>query len=179
MPSGLEAQLDRELERAIRDDPAFAQWLLSHTKFADRSATYLWSRSDSPWGTIDYRYVDIETGLEKSVRKQCETDVLAVFRTGDDQIVALHIENKIGSGKFTELQPEMYSQRAEQWKDNVRYKSYTDFETILLAPESFHQRNLDRCGLFDRFVSHEAIAEHLPAFASRAPGAQEVRSQAP
>lgn len=51
MAAPTEKELDAALEIAFKSNPEFTRWFLSKTKFADRSATYLWSRSDHPWGT--------------------------------------------------------------------------------------------------------------------------------
>jgi hypothetical protein len=164
MAAPTEKQLDAALEAALKSDSKFTQWFLSKTKFTDRQAAYFWSRSDHPWGTIDYTSTDPETGITETSRKECETDVLVVLHTQDNEAVALHIENKIEAGKFTALQPELYAPRAEQWKGNPKYQSYTDFQTVLVAPNAFRDRNLAQANLFDCFIAHEDIARFIPLF---------------
>jgi hypothetical protein len=164
MSAPTEKQLDAALDVALKERPEFAQWFLSKTKFSGRNAKYHWSRSDHPWGTINYTFTNPDTGASETVRKECETDVLAVFHTHDGEAVALHIENKIGSGKFTALQPELYGPRAEQWKSNPKFQSYTDFQTVLVAPNQFRERNQTQAEIFDCFISHEEIAQFIPLF---------------
>jgi hypothetical protein len=159
-----EKQLDVALETAFKAQPEFVQWFLDRTRFSGRGAKYHWSRSDHPWGTIDYTTTNPNTGLTETSRKECETDVLVVLKAEDGEILALHIENKIGSGKFTALQPELYRPRAEQWKGNPRFHNYTDFQTVLVAPKSFHDRNRAQVELFDCFITHEDIAKFIPLF---------------
>ena len=161
-----EKQLDAALEESFKSDPDFTRWFLSKTKFSGIPATYFWSRSDHPWGTIDYTITNPETGTEETSRKECETDVLVVFETEQGDRIALHIENKIGTGKFTALQPELYRPRAEQWKNNPKYQNYTDFDTVLVAPKQFQERNEAQAALFGSFIAHEEIAEFISAFQS-------------
>ena len=161
-----EKELDAALENAFKSNVAFTRWFLSKTKFADRSATYLWSRSDHPWGIIRHPTINPETGLEEMSLKECETDVLVVLQAEDNEHLALHIENKTAGGKFTLLQPELYQLRAEQWKGNPKYQSYTDFDTVLVAPTRFQERNVAQASLFGSFIAHEEIAEYIPLFGS-------------
>lgn len=174
MTAPTEKQLDAALESALKERADFVQWLLAKTKFANRGAIYHWSRSDHPWGTIDFTSLDPETGLTGTSKKQCETDVLVVLLAEDGEFVALHIENKIGSGKFTESQPEMYKPRAEQWRGKPKYKSYTDFQTVLIAPHEFWERNQKQASCFDCFISHEEIAPFIPMFGEARNDAQKA-----
>lgn len=164
MSAPSEKQLDAALDAAFKEQPDFVQWFLSKTKFSGRGATYFWSRSDHPWGTINYTATNPETGQLETSRKESETDVLVVLKALDGEAVALHIENKVGSGKFTVLQPELYRPRAEQWMGNPKYQSYTDFQTVLVAPRLFHDRNRTQAELFDCFIPHEEIAGFVSLF---------------
>lgn len=162
----IEKQLDVALDQALRSDQSFLQWFLSRTKYARRGAKYFWSRADHPWGTIDFTLIDAETGVKVVTRRECETDVLLVVKASDGEHLAVHIENKLGLGRFTASQPEMYRQRAEQWKGRPKYQSYTDFVTILVAPEAFRHGNQAQAAVFDVFISHEEIAAYIPLFCS-------------
>ncbi|WP_449427763.1 hypothetical protein [Rhodanobacter umsongensis] len=159
-----EKELDAALEKAFKEDEAFAQWFLARTKFAHRGAKYFWSRSDHPWGRIPYATINTQTGASEISLKESETDVLVVFQAQDEEFLALHIENKIGSGKFTALQPELYAPRAEHWKGNPKYGAYTDYQTILVAPRIFQERNKFQAHIFDCFIAHEEIAGFIPLF---------------
>lgn len=163
-----EKQLDAALEHAFKSDPEFARWFISKTRFADRSATYHWSRSDHPWGRVAYVVADPKTGAEVSSIKECETDVLVVFKANDGEHIALHVENKLGTGRFTAHQPELYAVRAKQWQGDPKYGSYTDFDTVLLAPRAFIQGNADQARHFGCVISHEELAEYLPQFSTYA-----------
>lgn len=165
MNKNSESMLDIALDEALRTNAAFVAWLLSQTKFAHLQACYHWSRADNPWGTITITVTEPHTGKSSTVRRESETDVLVVFITNDGYRFALHIENKLASGSFTPGQPEMYPIRAEQWKGLARYENYQDFETVLVAPRAFYERNKEKVDLFDRYISHESIAEFIPEFA--------------
>lgn len=58
----------------------------------------------------------------------------------------------------------MYSHRAAHWLGNFRYGGYTEFETVLLAPEAFRQRNAEQAMIFGCFISHEAVSDYVPLF---------------
>jgi hypothetical protein len=83
----------------------------------------------------------------------------------DGEILAVHIENKRGSGKFTRDQPQMYWHRAHHWVGNPHYGAYADFDTALIAPKAFLERHPEQRRHFGCFLSHEDAAFHIPAFA--------------
>jgi hypothetical protein len=164
MIAATEKQLDGALHLALETSREFADWFLSRTKFAGSGAERVWSRCDHPWGRILYTGPNPLTGQTETSIKECETDILVVFKTPTDARFALHIENKLGSGKFTELQPELYSQRAAQWAGNPKYGNYHDFETVLVAPLAFLERNRTAVAHFDQYISHEDISAFIPLF---------------
>lgn len=159
-----EKELDAALEEAFKSNREFTVWFLGQTKFAGYAEKPTLSRSNHPWGRVVYSSINSQTGLPEKSIKESETDVLVVFQTQDNKSFALHIENKLGNGKFTPLQPELYAQRAAQWVGNPKYGSYTDFETVLVAPHVFHERNESAAKHFNRFIAHEEIARFIPLF---------------
>lgn len=160
-----EKTLDTAFENGLRNSPEFVKWLLSHTKFCGSHARYDWSRSDHPWGRVLLRVENPMTGITESVTRESETDILVVFEEMDTaKRFALHVENKMAGGSFTKYQPESYRVRAEKWLDDSKYGSYSDFETMLIAPTSFTARFPSACRIFDRFVSHEDIGRFIPEF---------------
>jgi hypothetical protein len=171
MTGATEKQLDAALEQAFLGNAVFTQWFLGQTKFSGYAKKPFFSRSDHPWGRVVYTATNPHTGISETSIKESETDVLVVFRAPDGKVFALHIENKTGAGKFTPLQPELYALRAEQWAKNPKYGYYTDFETVLVAPHAFFQRNEAAARSFDRFISHEDIAAFIPAFGGTLGGA--------
>jgi hypothetical protein len=162
MPS--EKELDRALALELETNPEFLSWLISHTKFAGTDVKFHSCRADHPWGSHPFTSSDLAADRATTVTRQSETDVLLVVSDGKGRRFGIHIENKISSGRFTNLQPEMYAQRARHWIGSPRHGSYVDFDTILSAPEAFRQRNAEQADLFGAFVSHESIAEHIPLF---------------
>lgn len=159
-----EKELDLALADKLTSSPEFLAWFLSHTKFSGRRAALTTCRSDHPWGTHPFPVTDPNTGVTLDTKRQSETDVLLVLRAEDGEVLGVHIENKIGSGKFTAYQPEMYWHRANHWKGNPHYGAYTDFDTVLVAPAAFMDRHAIQGKLFGCFISHEELAAHVPLF---------------
>jgi hypothetical protein len=159
-----EKELDRLLAEELQGNPTFLDWLVSQTKFAGCGACFVSCRADYPWGSHPFPAIDPVTGEHITTRRQSETDVLLVLSDRDGRHLGLHIENKMGAGSFTDMQPEMYAHRAAHWVGNPRYGGYADFDTILLAPEAFRQRNASQASLFGSFVSHESVGQYIPLF---------------
>lgn len=164
MTARTEKQLDHALNRALLERPEFAQWFLSKTKFLEEDAKYIWSRANHPWGKVKIEVLNTETGSTEVIEREGETDVLVVFETSRKRRVALHIENKLESGRFTHLQPELYSARAAAWKESPKYENYEDWETVLVAPQSFYERHSEDARKFGSFISHEELATFIPEF---------------
>jgi hypothetical protein len=160
-----ERQLDKIIELAFETQPAFSEWFLSRTKFSSRNAQRCFSRSNNPWCRMTIKITDPVTGEVREETLESETDVLVVFQdTSAGSKFALHIENKLVNGKFTHLQPDLYHPRAQRWIADECYGGYSEFATVLIAPQVFYERNIGECVKFDHFVSHEDIARHLPEF---------------
>lgn len=160
-----EKMLDKAIEQAFIKSKDFADWFLSRTKFSGTQALYDWSRSDHPWCSMTVPTHDPHTGATGFRRIESETDILVVFRKPDSMRFALHIENKLASGTFTIDQPDLYAARARHMAGNPKYGDYSDFETVLIAPQKFYERWPGGSAKFDRYVSHEDISTHLQEFA--------------
>jgi hypothetical protein len=159
-----EKELDLALAAELEFNSAFLQWFVTQTKFADCGAVFRSCRANHPWGSHPFPSTDAATGERASTLRQSETDVLLIVSDRNGQLLGLHIENKVGAGKFTELQPEMYAHRAAHWIGNPRYGGYADYETVLLAPEVFQRRNKAQAALFGCFVSYEEVGQFIPLF---------------
>jgi hypothetical protein len=156
--------LDLALDDAFKTNPDFVQWFLSKTKFASERANYLWSRSNSPWCRIKMEFHNEATGAMETIDRESETDVLVVFETDEGRRFAVHIENKLRTGSFTAYQVEMYPIRAAKWQGDSKFKSYSDWETVLVAPEYFVDRYRPACSKFGKIITHEELQEFVPAF---------------
>jgi hypothetical protein len=148
----------KEQERAFRlkleSSEAFRNWLLSKTGFAGAPVKLVLARSDNPW------YESPATGV------QSETDILLVFEYADRaERFALHIENKRLKDKFRPRQPELYQERANDWRNTSKWGNYDKFEVILIAPKQFYERYKNEAAKFHRYIPHEEIAPHVPEFA--------------
>lgn len=162
-----EKELDQALEAALRDSPEFLAWLVAKSKFEGCAPQYLWSRSDNPWCRVRVLLPDTDTGELQPVEREGETDVLLVFSfQADARRFALHIENKLASGHFTNYQPEVYAARAKHWLRNEKYGNYEDWDSLLVAPRAFYEQNMIDARKFGAFVPHEEIAQYLPLFQS-------------
>lgn len=159
-----EKDLDFALEQGFKESTLFSNWFLSKTRFSRMDASYVWSRSDSPWGRFTFKITNPDTNLEEKITRDSETDVLIVFEDRKDNRVALHIENKLANGKFTQYQSEFYQKRAEAWLENEKFGRYSDYETILVAPLEFYRKNFSESQYFDKYISYEEIAMLLPSF---------------
>jgi hypothetical protein len=145
---------EHALAEQFRSSKPFVDWFLGQTKFAKIvDAKPVLIRSDSPW----YQALD---------GRQSETDVLAVFESpSTGNRFALHIENKTAKDRFRAQQPESYRKRATDWLRKDKWGNYDDFECVLLAPQAFANKHTEDVKKFDRFLSHEALAEAIPEFA--------------
>ena len=159
-----EASLDTALAEALFPHSELATWLLAQTRFRDEVAECVFCRSDNPWSTVRIERQNPVSGEPEVLSRQCETDVLAVFQTTDGRRLAVHIENKLASGSFTEMQPELYRERLQQWKNRTKLGEYSDATSLLVAPQAFYERFKTQAQVFEAFVSHEELAERIPAF---------------
>jgi hypothetical protein len=77
---------------------------------------------------------------------------------------ALHFENKTDGYRFSDGQAKAYSVRARHMANQKKYLSYEDFETVLIAPNSFREKHRSKCDLFDVYISYESTANFIPEF---------------
>ena len=161
-----EKLLDLALERELKSSETFRSWILGRTRFAGESAVVTFLRADWPWGKVNLRVWSPITETYTTVAKEGETDLLVVFQSKERGRFALHIENKLSAGHFTDYQPDLYRSRASAWSGNPAYGDYEEWETVLVAPDSFYQRNLREARKFDRFISHTDLAAFVPEFGS-------------
>ena len=145
-----ERVLDQLFHAKLEQSADFATWLLSRTKFSGARAKLV----SAPWQFQWYR--SPTTGVES------ETDIFLIFEAAaDGSRFALHIENKLTASSFRPRQAELYAERARDWMER---RNYHDYETILIAPQAFHDRYPEQARLFDRYIPHEDIAAFIPEF---------------
>jgi len=164
--SAIEATLNYALADALLHDQEFARWFLRQTRYLAEDAKCVRVRADNPWSRVTLCLPVEGSDAYEEVVRDAETDVLAIFETQDERRIALHIENKLSSGTFTPHQPESYRERLKQWRDRPKLGRYQDATSVLVAPQAFYNKNANGAQVFEAFVSHEANAKHLPAFAS-------------
>jgi len=165
-----EAQLDTVLAEALADRGEFSKWFLARTRFKQEVAQCVFCRSDNPWSRVQFELPKPVSGELELLSKDCETDVLAVYETTNARRLALHIENKVAGGTFTQHQARLYQERLLQWKNRPKLGSYSDATSVLVAPESFFEQHRRDAETFETYISHEELASRLSVFgwASRA-----------
>ena len=162
MPS--EKDLDHALATELEINHRFLEWFISRTKFAGHRVAFHSVRSNYVWGSHPFPVQNPATGEITDSTRESETDVLLLVKDHAGTTLAIHIENKVGAGRFTKLQPEMYEHRAAHWIGDAGRGGYSDFDTVLLAPEMFRQRNAEQAAIFGSFVSHESVADYIPLY---------------
>jgi hypothetical protein len=159
-----EKGLDNALATALGRDVLFLNWLVERTKFRGREIALLSCRSNHPWGSHPFPSIDPQTNQVTTSKRQSETDVLLLICDKSGSRLGIHIENKLGTGKFTNMQAEMYRHRAAHWIGNPKYGAYSEFDTVLLAPRAFAERHPSQAALFGAFISHEELVQFVPEF---------------
>ncbi|AWN42563.1 hypothetical protein [Methylobacterium durans] len=159
-----EADLDHAFAEALRDSAAFQAWLLSGGRFARHamSARLLHgeqaaARKARHWWK--HWWCSLPDG------SQGETDIFAVFDSGDEGRFGIHVENKPPHGVLPLRQAVNYRRRAAFKANDPRWLNYSDFEVILVAPASFLAAHQECLRQFDRGVSYEEVAAFAPLFA--------------
>jgi hypothetical protein len=159
-----EDALCRILAERMRESTQFRDWILSQTKFRGRAARLLHEEQvlsrpkvkPENWWRHWWRKIP-------DLSRERETDIFLVFEdSANGDRFALHIENK-QDAKFTPGQAEDYEPRARWMMRTPRYLSYTDFQTVLIAPKKLREKD-PRASLFHCFVSYEDISHHIPEF---------------
>lgn len=162
-----ELQLDRAFADKLSSSIEFQTWVLERTEFKDRChGAYLLAKEQAtakprkkPENWWRHWWCRLDDGSES------ETDIFAVFQfIAPDIRVALHIEDKPPHGKFTPNQYLNYKKRAAFMSGKKEYMDYSEFRTILLAPQSFIEGNLEKVKNFDHTISYEDVAQYIPLF---------------
>jgi hypothetical protein len=113
----------------------FQTFFLEQTKFKD----------------IDLVFLDAQRSVTDSTG---ESDLEVTFKDNKNQSYVLLIENKVNAN-FQKDQLARYRQRGTNY---IKLKKVIDFTTILVAPESFHNNNLEG---FDYRINYEEILKYF------------------
>jgi hypothetical protein len=168
-----EDELCKAFADHIKDSLEFVSWVLGYTKFAalGSEVRVLWKEQkekrtspNAPW----WRHWHNPSCLCQGCRGGMETDIFIVFELIDNKKrFSLHIENKTLKRSFDKGQAEAYPVRARCWANKERFLNYTEFQTMLIAPNAFRQKkNNEELVLFDSFIAHEEIAKIVSRFDS-------------
>ena len=162
-----EDQLCEIFADGVRDSQELRAWLLSKTKFAQQAVKCRLLHEEQMSIRPRKRWWRHWWCVVPGLGKGRETDIFMVFEASPDgPRFALHIENKRDSYRFNEGQAAAYAPRAQGMLNNPEYLSYSDYQTVLLAPRQFRDRYEADASLFDVFLSYEEVAHFLPAFAA-------------
>lgn len=160
-----------ELDRAFADEVVasndFLKWVIEQTKFKGLVDQVILLNEEQakekplkkPENWWRHWWCELEDG------SQSETDIFLVlgFKNNSKRI-ALHIEDKPPHGKFTPNQYLNYAKRAEFMANKDKYMNYSEYTTVLLAPQSFIDSNSDTVVYFDSLISYESVSKFLPIF---------------
>ncbi len=158
-----EVELDHAFAEKLAESTEFQRWLLIGGRFARHagrarllseaqaearaSANHWWKH----W------WCKLPDGSEN------ETDIFLVFEIEDGRF-AIHIENKPPHGKLGLKQAVDYRRRAAFKANSKAWLDYSDFEVVLLAPSAFITRNAECVSQFDRPITYQDVAQHVPLF---------------
>ena len=167
-PRITEQELDRAFADHLVQSKEFCIWVLEQTKFAnlaqDAILLYKEQADEKPRKRPENWWRHWWCRLDD--RSESETDIFAVFGFYDtDNRIALHIEDKPPHGKFTPNQWVNYSRRGQFMLGKEQYMNYSEFTTILLAPNRFLHANSDKVHYFECLISYESVSAFIPEFA--------------
>ena len=160
-----ESELDLAFATAIRENEDFRFWVLSKTKFRATHARLMAEEQAAARRTAKHWWKHWWCKVPE-LGRDSETDIFMVFEIAETRRrFAIHVENKTLGGSFTEQQPESYDFRARHMmKQHRSVFGYTDFDTLLIAPLGFKEKNDEACRAFGCYIAYEDIAPYVPEF---------------
>ena len=159
-----EKQLDQALHAELEASDDFRRWFAGRLAAGPGFTKLILCRSNHPWGKVRLIVPDPHSGALVPIEREGETDVLLVLEDAEGRRLGVHIENKQTTSKFTKLQPELYAARAEAWIGSDTHGSYTQWETVLIAPAAFISRNREEVRKFITSITYEEMAERVQLF---------------
>lgn len=160
-----EVDLDHAFADALEAEAQFRQWLLLGGRFEHLAddAVLLIDAQRTARSSARHRWKHWWCRLGDA--SESETDIFLVFEACGRRF-SLHVENKPSHGTLGLRQAADYRRRAVFMANKDRYLNYSDFETIILAPEEFLKRHPDCVAQFDRSLTYEQVARFAPLFAA-------------
>jgi hypothetical protein len=163
MPS--EKQLDQALHAALEGNTAFRAGLVDQHGVEDGCERLVFCCSNHPWGQVRLIIPNADTAALEPVSRE-GADVLAVFKNGTGQRLSVHIENRLAAGAFIPYQAKVMAARAELGMGHERFGRHQIWKSVLVAPQSFIDRNGLGARKFMAGITHEQISKFQPAFES-------------
>jgi hypothetical protein len=160
-----ESALDHAFAEAFASGDEFQRWLLSGGRFARFASCALLLSNEQAQARPKARHWWKHWWCRLPDGSESETDIFLVFKAGGGRF-ALHIENKPVHGVLGLRQAADYRRRAALKANEAGWLSYSDFETILLAPANFLTCNAVCLQQFDRGIRYEEVARFVPLFSA-------------
>jgi hypothetical protein len=161
-----EVQLDHAFAEKVESSAEFVKFLLTagrFSRFAENAMLLLEEQSQARKAKYWWKHwwCRLPDGTES------ETDLFLVFECSGERF-SIHIENKTLDGVIDINQAVGYRKRATFKANQSKWLSYTDYETILMAPQAFLDANEQCVAQFDRSIPYEEIGNFIPLFAQAA-----------
>ncbi|MCF8469931.1 MAG: hypothetical protein K9G30_04045 [Parvibaculum sp.] len=167
MPKSNEDRLCHLFAERVKNSQEFQSWVLSQTKFGGYPnhvrllhEEQMSIRPRKEWWRHWWCHIP-------ELNKDRETDIFMVFEnTETKRRFALHCENKTEGYKFSDGQAEAYAIRAKHMANKAKYLNYEDYQTVLIAPNSFREKFRTECEAFEVHISYENIAKSIPEYST-------------
>lgn len=160
-----ESELDEAFADGMSGQHEFLNWVLSGGRFARYASAARLLHNEQAAARANARKWWKHWWCRLPDGSESETDIFAVLEAPRTRF-ALHVENKPADGNLSMRQAADYRRRAAFKANDLAWLGYTDFETLLICPVEFARRNTECVAQFDRLLTYEAIAQHLPLFAA-------------
>lgn len=125
--------------------------LLLLEEFMSSSDFQIFFLKQSKFKELKLTYIEAQRSVTDSTG---ESDLQISFKNENNQVIMLMIENKVNAN-FQKDQLQRYKERGNNY---IKKHKIVDFETILVAPKSFH--NNETKG-FDHRINYEDIVEYF------------------
>lgn len=158
-----EVELDHAFAETLADSSEFQRWLLSAGRFVRCASSARLLVEEQAKARKMAKHWWKHWWCQLPDGSQNETDIFLVFEA-ESRRFALHIEDKPPHGKLQLKQAVDYRRRAAFKANSPDWLNYSDFEVLLLAPETFVRQHVECSAQFDRSITYEEVGEFVPLF---------------
>lgn len=132
-----ERDMDLLFLEAIASDPAFGQFVLKKTKYADK----------------DFSVLDVQ--LSRTELDLGESDITVIMEI-EGQRVALLIEDKVDAIAM----PDQYERYRKRGEKGLESGEWQDFQIFIFCPQKYYKHN-NEAKKYNRFLSYEECIEYF------------------